>query len=245
MKTEEKGRGDDVKHAGCGSASAPLCSVPPGSDAASPLHLKKTTSPWQPQRTCAHLPACRAVLYVCMHECVLCKHIGSSVTACVPPSDVSLSVSRRVCVCVYQLRACVCVWGRYTHKCTHRASHSVCTAGFIFSTWCLYNQGDTGGNKRKGENISCIFFTVYLFFLLLLSVLLFFPSLFCPLRSFLPRAPCLIIHLTPHFPSCCSSPRTSLSVSLTSIPLYHDTLQPWQPEEGRERGRAGRQKRKM
>lgn len=127
MKTEEKGRGDDVKHAGCGSASAPLYSVPPGSDAASPLHLKKTTSPWQPQRTCAHLPACGAVLYVCMHECVLCKHIGSSVTACVPPSDVSLSVSRCVCVCVYQLQACVCV--REIHTQMH-------TQSLTFSLYC-------------------------------------------------------------------------------------------------------------
>lgn len=125
MKTEEKGREDDVKHAGCGSASAPLRSVPPGSDAASPLHLKKTTSPWQPQRTCAHLPARGAVLYVCMHECVLCKHIGSSVTACVPPSDVSLSVSRCVCVCVFISincrRVCVCV--REIHTNAHTEPH--------------------------------------------------------------------------------------------------------------------------
>ena len=77
-----------------------LCSVPPGSHSASPLHLKEAMSPWQPQRTCACLPARRAGPYVCTHECVLRKHIGSSRAACVPPSDASLSFSRGVCVCV-------------------------------------------------------------------------------------------------------------------------------------------------
>lgn len=78
MKSEERSRQGDVMHAGCGSASALLCSVPPGSHTASPLHLKEAMSPWQPERICARLPARRAGLYVCMHQCVLREHIGSS-----------------------------------------------------------------------------------------------------------------------------------------------------------------------
>lgn len=87
-------------HAGCGSASALLCSVPPGSHSTSPLHLKEATSPWQRARICTRFPAHRAGLYVRMHECVVRKHIGSS------PLHVCLRLkcncrSVGVCVCVF------------------------------------------------------------------------------------------------------------------------------------------------
>lgn len=99
MRSEEKGSGDDVMLTGHGSASALLCSVPPGSHTASSLHLKEAMSPWQPQRFCARLPARRAGPYVCMHECVLRVHIGSSLL--------------HVCLCVMRdcgsVRVCMCV----------------------------------------------------------------------------------------------------------------------------------------
>lgn len=71
----------------------------------------------------------------------------------------------RVCLCLcivlfFMGLECrhACAGGRDTHTFT------VCTAGFIFSTWHLYNQGDTGGNKGTEKNISCIFLaSVYCF----------------------------------------------------------------------------------
>ncbi len=141
--------------------SALLCSVPPGSHTASPLDLKEAMSPWQPERTCARLPAHRAGLYVCMHECVLRKHIGSS------PLCVCLRLMRHchsvgVCVCV---NVCffksikyrhVCARGRHTlvhtHTHTHRTSHSQFVLQALFLARGTYIIRVTlGGNKRKGR----------------------------------------------------------------------------------------------
>lgn len=77
-----------------------------------------------------------------------------------------LGLCVHVCKCVRAFKSIECRHECARGRCTlaHALSFTftVCTAGFIFSTWHLYNQGDTGGNKRKAKNISCISFTLYL-----------------------------------------------------------------------------------
>lgn len=189
-------------HAGCGSASALLCSVPPGSHSTSPFHLKEATSPWQRARICTRFPAHRAGLYVRMHECVVRKHIGSSpLHVCLRLKcnccSVGLCVFVRVCVffCEHQVQACVHKREIHTGMRTHRASHSQFVLQALFLARGAYIIRVTlWGNKRKGKtspvfplapicqicsafppmcSLSCFFFLSWYF---LVSPLLF-PSL--------------------------------------------------------------------
>lgn len=85
-----------------------------------PFQLKEAVSPWQPQRARARRHVCTVCVCVCVES--------------------NLSVNVYPWLCVYlPISADM-------HALTQTHTHTLFTAGFIFSTCLLYNQGDTGEN---------------------------------------------------------------------------------------------------